>query len=208
MVAGAVYFWLYFRRWNEKPVVMREKKLLSFVPTILLIAMIIGLAICSFIFGGLSAASGIFVMALAVIGLFWYRFSQKKGRSEVRRLVRGLDWETILFLIGVFVVVGAVQKSGLLDLLAESLGMAIGGNVVLGFVLIILVSVIVSGFVDNVPYIMVMLPVAASLSQSMNLQPELYMFALLIGSCLGGNLTPFGASANIVAMGILKKRHR
>jgi Na+/H+ antiporter NhaD/arsenite permease-like protein len=205
MVAGAVYFWLYFRRWNEKPVVMREKKLLSFVPTILLIAMIIGLAICSFIFGGLSAASGIFVMALAVIGLFWYRFSQKKGRSEVRRLVRGLDWETILFLIGVFVVVGAVQKSGLLDLLAESLGRAIGGNVVLGFVLIILVSVIVSGFVDNVPYIMVMLPVAASLSQSMNLQPELYMFALLIGSCLGGNLTPFGASANIVAMGILKK---
>lgn len=123
----------------------------------------------------------------------------------MRRLVRGLDWETILFLIGVFVVVGAVQKSGLLDLLAESLGRAIGGNVVLGFVLIILVSVIVSGFVDNVPYIMVMLPVAASLSQSMNLQPELYMFALLIGSCLGGNLTPFGASANIVAMGILKK---
>jgi Na+/H+ antiporter NhaD/arsenite permease-like protein len=167
--------------------------------------MIIGLAICSFIFGGLSAASGIFVMALAVAGLLWYRFSQKKGREEVRSLVGGLDWETILFLLGIFIVVGAVEKSGLLDLLAALLSRAIGGNVILGFVLILIVSVLVSGFVDNVPYIMVMLPVAANLAQSLHLQPELYMFALLIGSCLGGNLTPFGASANIVAMGILKK---
>ena len=205
MFAGSIYFWLYFRKWKEKPVVMKEKKLVSAVPSVLLVAMIIGLAICSFIFGGLSAASGIFVMALAVAGLLWYRFSQKKGREEVRSLVGGLDWETILFLLGIFIVVGAVEKSGLLDLLAALLSRAIGGNVILGFVLILIVSVLVSGFVDNVPYIMVMLPVAANLAQSLHLQPELYMFALLIGSCLGGNLTPFGASANIVAMGILKK---
>ena len=63
----------------------------------------------------------------------------------------------------------------------------------------------ISGFVDNVPYIIVMLPVAATLAQDMGLKSELYMFALLVGSCMGGNLTPFGASANIAAMGILKK---
>ena len=66
---------------------------------------------------------------------------------------------------------------------------------------------VLSGFIDNVPYIIVMLPVAATLAKNMNLTPELYLFALLIGSCLGGNLTPFGASANIVAMGILKREN-
>ena len=71
---------------------------------------------------------------------------------------------------------------------------------------IVIVSMLISGFVDNVPYIIVMLPVAASLAYTMGLKGELYMFALLVGSCMGGNLTPFGASANIATMGILKKQ--
>ena len=81
----------------------------------------------------------------------------------------------------------------------------IGGRIFLGFVLILLFSVIISGFVDNVPYIIVMLPVVQTLAINIGIAQEIYMFALLVGSCLGGNLTPFGASANIVAMGILKK---
>jgi Na+/H+ antiporter NhaD/arsenite permease-like protein len=76
----------------------------------------------------------------------------------------------------------------------------------LGFVLILAVSTVISGFVDNVPYIIVMLPVAGELAAKLSLKPELYMFALLVGSCMGGNLTPFGASANVVAVGILKKQ--
>jgi Na+/H+ antiporter NhaD/arsenite permease-like protein len=68
------------------------------------------------------------------------------------------------------------------------------------------VSTLISGFVDNVPYIIVMLPVAADMALEHQLKPELYMFALLVGSCMGGNLTPFGASANVVSMGILKKQ--
>jgi Na+/H+ antiporter NhaD/arsenite permease-like protein len=75
----------------------------------------------------------------------------------------------------------------------------------LGFIVIVLVSVLLSGFVDNVPYIMVMLPVASGIAQDLNLPRELYMFGLLIGSCMGGNLTPFGASANIVACSLVKK---
>jgi Na+/H+ antiporter NhaD/arsenite permease-like protein len=65
--------------------------------------------------------------------------------------------------------------------------------------------VVLSGFIDNVPYIIVMLPVAATLASNLGLPKELYMFGLLIGSCLGGNLTPFGASANVVAIGLCKK---
>ena len=80
-----------------------------------------------------------------------------------------------------------------------------GGSKFLGFMIILVVSVLISGFVDNVPYIIAMLPVAGNLAVNMNLNKELFMFALLIGSCLGGNLTPFGASANVVSMGIVKK---
>ena len=125
--------------------------------------------------------------------------------KDVWDLVKGLDWETIAFLIGIFVVVGAISETGLLDDFAAWLTKITSGNVFLGFILILAFSVLISGFVDNVPYIIIMLPVAGSLAVNMNISKELYMFALLIGSCLGGNLTPFGASANIVAMGILKK---
>jgi len=121
-------------------------------------------------------------------------------------MVKELDWDTTAFLVGIFIVVGAVAKVGLLDDFAHFLNGVIGDNVLLGFMVIVGVSTLISGFVDNVPYIIVMLPVAAKLAADLALQPELYMFGLLIGSCLGGNLTPFGASANVVSVGILKKQ--
>jgi Na+/H+ antiporter NhaD/arsenite permease-like protein len=125
--------------------------------------------------------------------------------SKSWKIVKGLDWDTVLFLTGIFVVVGAVAEMGLLEDFALLLSRLIGGNVFAGFLLIITVSVFVSGFVDNVPYIIAMLPIAATLARELSFNPELFVFALLVGSCLGGNLTPFGASANIVAVGILRK---
>jgi Na+/H+ antiporter NhaD/arsenite permease-like protein len=125
----------------------------------------------------------------------------------VLELVKGLDWDTAFFLTGIFVVVGAVASVGLLEDFAAFLSRIVGSNVLLGFVLIVGVSTLISGFVDNVPYIIVMLPVAASLAGKLSLKPELYLFALLIGSCMGGNLTPFGASANVVSVGILRKQN-
>ena len=113
--------------------------------------------------------------------------------------------ETIFFLIGNFIVIGAIEASGLLGDLSLYLAKITGGSVILGFLIIIMVSIIISGFVDNVPYIIAMLPVADGMAKTMGINGELYMFALLIGSCMGGNLTPFGASANIVSMGIIKR---
>ena len=115
--------------------------------------------------------------------------------------------ETIFFLLGIFVVIGAIKETGLLNDLADLLVNVTGGSKVAGFFIILFISVIVSGFVDNVPYIIAMLPVAGGMAAQIGINSELFMFALLVGSCLGGNLTPFGASANIVAMGILKKEN-
>jgi Na+/H+ antiporter NhaD/arsenite permease-like protein len=204
MIAGCLYFYAYFARQKGKVEVAKER-VISYFPAVLLLVMILGLAGISFIHTDFKYFSGLYVAALGLAGVLWYRFAQHKTKNETWTLIKELDWETIAFLIGIFIVIGAVSEAGLLQDFALFLARITGGNVFAGFALILCVSIIISGFVDNVPYIIVMLPVAQSLASQMNVVPELYMFALLIGSCLGGNLTPFGASANIVAMGILKK---
>ena len=204
LIAGCIFFYMYFRNAREKTAVDRTK-VVSFVPAVLLVAMIAGLAFLSFLRFDWQYGSGVYVMVLGIAGIVWYVLSQKKSGEEVRTLIKELDWETIFFLCGIFVVVGAISETGLLKEFAAFLADVTGGNKFFGFVLILLVSILISGFVDNVPYIIVMLPVAADLALNLGIHKELYMFALLIGSCLGGNLTPFGASANVVAMGILKK---
>ncbi len=204
LLVGCVFFYFIFRKAKEK-IQVQETKVVSFVPTVLLLAMIVGLALVSFLKIEFSYASGTFVMALGLVGLLWFFLAQKKSAREIWDLVKDLDWETIFFLIGIFVVVGALSESGLLLDFANFLARITGGSKFAAFALILLVSVVLSGFIDNVPYIIVMLPVAANIAASVGSAPELYMFALLLGSCLGGNLTPYGASANVVAMGIVQK---
>ena len=205
LLAGCIYFYFFFAKYRNEKIQVESTKVISWVPFIILLVMIFGLAGVSFIPGEFAYTSGLYVFALGLIAVLWYIFSQKKNMKETAELIKGLDWETIFFLLGIFVVVGAIQEVGLLEDFAGFLAGICGGSKILGFIIILLVSVAISGFVDNVPYIIAMLPVAGSLAQAMGMNKELYMFALLIGSCLGGNLTPFGASANVVSMGILKK---
>jgi Na+/H+ antiporter NhaD/arsenite permease-like protein len=204
LLAGCIFFYAVFARLKEKTGVEGEP-VISVVPAILLSGLIFGLAAISFIPNEIPFLSGGFVMILGLTGVLWYIFSQKKSGTETWELIKGLDWETIAFLIGIFVVVGAISETGLLKDFADFLARITGGSKFAGFILILAVSIFISGFVDNVPYIIVMLPVAGNMAESMGINRELFLFALLIGSCLGGNLTPFGASANVVAMGIVKK---
>ncbi|MDR1144500.1 MAG: TRAP transporter large permease subunit [Spirochaetaceae bacterium] len=207
LIVGALFFYRIFAKNGGKKVDVEKETIRSMVPAWLLILMILGLAGASFFYGGISLASGLIVIVLALAGIIWYRWIRKESSARVLELVKGLDWDTVFFLIGIFVVVGAVASVGLLEDFAAFLARVVGSNVLLGFVLILGVSTLISGFVDNVPYIIVMLPVAASLARELSLKPELYLFALLVGSCMGGNLTPFGASANVVSVGILRKQN-
>ncbi|MDR0599708.1 MAG: citrate transporter [Treponema sp.] len=207
MAVGALFFYWIFAKNGGKKVEVEQEKILSMTPTWLLILMILGLAAASFVYGGLSLASGLIVVFLALTGLAWFRWKRKESAAKTWELIKGLDWDTSFFLMGIFVVVGAVSSVGLLEDFTAFLSRVIGTNALLGFALIVGVSTLISGFVDNVPYIIVMLPVAASLSRALSLNPELYMFGLLVGSCLGGNLTPFGASANVVSLGILRRQN-
>jgi Na+/H+ antiporter NhaD/arsenite permease-like protein len=207
MIAGAIFFYRYFRKQGSEKITLEDKEtVLTWVPTMLLILMIIGLALASFFHSGISLVSGLIVIGLGLAGIVWYKFIRKEPTEKVIHMVKNLDWDTTLFLIGIFIVVGAIAKIGLLNDFSALLSGIIGDNKLLGFVLIVGVSMLISGFVDNVPYIIAMLPVAAALAQNLSLNQELYMFGLLVGSCLGGNLTPFGASANVVSVGILRKQ--
>lgn len=212
LLAGAIFFYFVFSKYKEK-IKIESEPIISSFPAILMLLMIFGLATLSFASSSLekiipeavmNLSSGLFVMILAIIGVVWYSLNQKKNKSEVLTLIKDLDWETIFFLMGIFIVVGAISGAGLLSDFADFLVEFCGGSKLLGFVVILVVSILISGFVDNVPYIMVMIPVVQQMAQGFGVGGELFMFALLIGSCLGGNLTPFGASANVVAMGIVK----
>lgn len=206
-VVGAVYFFFHFRSMQSDVRTLPPERIVSWVPSLLLLAMIGGLALFSALSatGGIHSASGIFVLSLGVLGLVWLAWIRNEPK-EALNFIRHLDWDTLVFLVGIFIVVGTLSESGVLEALAEVLASWVGGNLFLGFALIVGISVLISGFVDNVPYIAAMLPVAGGLAKAMQVSPELLMFGLLIGSCLGGNLTPFGASANIVAVSLSEKQ--
>ncbi len=205
LLAGCIFFYFFFAKNGKNKIDADKTEVVSYFPLWLLLIMIFGLAAISFIPVEIKFLSGGFVLALGIIGLIWYLASQKKSKKETWQLVKELDWETIFFLIGIFIVIAGIQSVGLLEDFAGFLAGLTKGSKILGFFIILLVSIIISGFVDNVPYIIAMLPVADSMAKAMGIRGELFMFALLIGSCLGGNLTPYGASANVVSMGILKK---
>lgn len=181
------------------------EKARSLVPTWLLGVLIVGLSLSSVWDPDFAWFAGSFTMVLAGAGLIWYRRVPHWGTT--RKLIRMLDWDTTFFLIGVFIVVGGLSDSGWLDRLAGFISGVVGDSLFGAFVLIVAVSVIVSGFVDNVPFLLAMIPVAEKVARNLGAQEAVVLlFGLLIGACLGGNITPIGASANVVAVGMLKKR--
>ena len=116
-----------------------------------------------------------------------------------------MHFETILFLISLFAIIACVDAVGIIDDIGNFF-LSIGDkNVFLLYTLIVFGSVLFSAFIDNIPYVATMLPVISTVSMAMPEYSIALYFGLLIGSTLGGNLTPFGASANVVGIGILKK---
>jgi Na+/H+ antiporter NhaD/arsenite permease-like protein len=201
LVSFAVLY-LIFRGQKEKVVLVAVEKVKSWVPTIFLVSLIVLLALSSFFDHGFSYMAGVLCMMFAVISILWEKFINK---GSIVKGIKSLDWDTTLFLIGVFILVGSITITGWIEALSKLLAGLIGGNIFLGYTLLVFISVILSAFIDNVPFLAAMLPVALSLSDKLQVNPSLFLFGLLIGTSLGGNITPIGASANIVACGLLKK---
>ncbi len=197
-----VVLYLFFRKEKEKVKLIPVEKVRSWVPAVLLVSLIILLALSSFFDTGFSYMAGIICMVFGVISLVWAKVFHK---AEIVQNIKKLDWDTTLFLVGIFIIVGSISSTGWIKTIADSLSGVVGENIFLGYTVIVFLSVAISAFVDNVPFLAAMLPVAISMSQTLGLSPSLFLFGLLIGTSLGGNITPIGASANIVACGLLKK---
>ncbi len=198
-------FWvLYFifRAHKEKIKLIPIEKVRSWVPTVILITLIFLLAASSFFDTGFSYMAGIICVVAGVAAMLWEKFIYK---SSVLAGIKSLDWETTFFLMGIFILVGSVTVTGWIEIISGFLSGLVGENIFLGYALIIFLSVFLSAFIDNVPFLVAMLPVAISMSERLQISPSLFLFGLLIGTSLGGNITPIGASANIVACGLLKK---
>ncbi len=114
-------------------------------------------------------------------------------------LLRQLDWETTLFLVGVFVVVGSLSATGAITAFTEWFQTLTGGSIGRTYVLLVVFSVALSAFIDNVPFVLAMLPVAQGLAANLGTPPFLLYAGLLLGASVGGNITPIGAAANIIA---------
>jgi Na+/H+ antiporter NhaD/arsenite permease-like protein len=126
------------------------------------------------------------------------------SRVDREDYLGSVEWETLLFFVGLFILVGALVKTGAIGTLARLAGDVTGGNALAATMLILFVSALLSGVIDNIPYVATMSPVVADLAAGIGDQAQAHAlwWALTIGADFGGNLTAVGASANVVMIGI------
>jgi len=217
--AFLVLYW-FFRHYKQAVEVPEPVTIESMVPTYILVGIIVALAVSTKFDPNFLYFGGTVCMIGAGIALLWQCViagrkttgtpNIKDGWRANVALLKRYDWETTIFLAGIFVIVALVEQAGLVTDIAGVIQRLLGQNLLLTFLVIVWMSVLFSAFIDNVPYIMVMLPVMAELGERIggHASTECYLlsFGLLIGACLGGNCTPIGASANVVAIGLLKKQ--
>lgn len=193
-----------FRKEKEKVSADVETKVTNYMPTILLLGTIVLLIIASQFPNRPELTNGIICCTLAVIGCV-YELIRRRKADTVVDVLKSIDYKTLLLLSGLFMVIDGITRAGVIDAIAALFVKAGGGSKVLMYVLIVGVSVLLSAFIDNIPYVATMLPVVTGIANLMGISPYLFQFGLLIGATLGGNITPVGASANIAGIGILQK---
>ncbi len=152
------------------------------------------------------AQTGITVASIGTLAgvLTLLLFNRHSGK-----ILKGVDWETVLFFTGLFVVVGGLEQTGILEILSQFIGNISGGNPIVMVMVILWVSASASALVDNIPFAATMVPVIRSLSATSGVELSVLAWALALGTDIGGNGTPIGASANVIGCAIAEKNgHR
>lgn len=195
---------LIFRKQRQKVNITVTSKVEDVVPSLLLTLNIVLLIAASFVPNKPETTNGIICLAIFAVTAL-YSLIRSKGFSRIAASFRDIDYRTLLLLASLFIIISGVEKAGVLDLLAEKMVLLGRGNLFVIYTIIVWLSVLLSAFIDNIPYVATMLPVVQSIALSMGVAPYVLYFGLLTGATLGGNITPIGASANIAAIGILRK---
>ena len=201
-VISAIILAFLFRK--EKGRIVRSAQrtqVTNYVPSILLVGMIALLICASFIPNKPSITNGVICCVLLAVGLV-HNFLLNRTAASVIEPLKAIDFETIGLLLGLFLMIGGISAQGVIDAAAGLLARAGGGNLFVLYTVIVWASVLISAFVDNIPYVATMIPVISGLAAALNVDPTPFFFGLLSGATLGGNCTPIGASANITGIGI------
>ncbi len=144
-------------------------------------------------------------LTVSCIGVFIALVTLLTAGRDALDLLKKVDYKTLLFFVGLFVVVGGLEKTGILTLLAGFIGNVSGGNLKVMIAIIIWVSAIASAFIDNIPFAATMIPVINSLAAAQGIEISILAWALAMGTDIGGSATPIGASANVVGIATAAK---
>jgi Na+/H+ antiporter NhaD/arsenite permease-like protein len=182
---------------------MEKTVVQDYVPTVLLLGTVVLLIIASFIPNKPDITNGLICMTLFIIGLV-RSFIIKRDAKVFKEAAKEIDYQTLLLLIGLFIVIAGIENMGVIADIGEFIA-GLSDNPFIIYTILVWGSVLISAFIDNIPYVATMLPVVTIIALKLDLDPTVFYFGLLSGATLGGNLSPIGASANITGLGILRK---
>ena len=213
-IVSALIILFMFRKDNAKIEFNARTKVEDKFPTFLLVGTIVLLIAASFIpykdgaaegqFYKPDITNGLICIGFFIIGVIREVFFNKNYKI-VKDTFKEIDYYTIALLTGLFVVIGGIKSAGVIDVIGNGIAKLGSGSEFIIYTIIVWISVILSAFIDNIPYTATMLTIVPVIAADMGMEPKLLYYGLLCGATLGGNLTPIGASANIAGIGILKK---
>lgn len=203
LAAATLVLLFVFRRETQKVEVGAPTVVKDYFPSFLLLGTVLALIVASFLPNMPALINGFICVGFFLVGLVRELLRSRK-LSLFRQVLAEMDGMTLLQLAGLFVVIGGITHVGIVDDISR-LFVSVSDSPFVIYTLLVWMSVILSAFIDNIPYTATMLPVVSGIAAEMGVAPHLFYFGLLVGATLGGNLTPIGASANITALGILRK---
>ena len=144
-------------------------------------------------------------LSMALIGVIAAVLTLLAAGRGALHVIKGVDWRTLLFFLGLFICVGGLEETGVLEMIARYIGEVSGGNVSIAIPFIVWISAFASAIVDNIPFAATMVPVISRLSVTYGMSLPTLAWSLAMGTDIGGNATPIGASANVVGTAIAEK---
>ena len=203
-LSALILLWIFRNEKASIPGTGTRTVVTDYMPTILLVGAIALLILASFLPEKPAVTNGLICCGLMLVGAV-YNCLKTDSRKAFLTPLKAIDFETIGLLLGLFLMIGGISHMGVIDALAGVLAKLGGGNVFVLYTVIVWASVLISAFIDNIPYVATMIPVIATLAAQLGCDPTPLYFGLLSGATLGGNCTPIGASANITGIGILRR---
>ena len=203
-IASLLIMFFMFKNDVKRVEASRDVKVTDYFPTIILIALVIALILVSSFPNTISNINGILCISFALLTLLGDRAKNRKD-NQILDSLRDVDYQTLFLLLGLFLVIGGITNVGIIDDFANFITDVGSSHPFILYTIIVWGSAIFSAFVDNIPYVATMLPVIGKICAMSTINPYLLYFGLLSGATLGGNLTPFGASANIAGVNLLRR---